>query len=396
MWNHSLGSITIHAYQGNRQPGARCVRSIDIIPLKPVTDLIATDTLALSPEICSRIVALSAHRRRDLLSLCATCKAFQRDAEVKIYTEVILAEPAQALIACETLGSNERLAQYVKSFCFNQEFPPRRLQDTNLGRPFWESVQRALIAMSNLEVLLISDSSYQNSWILDSPNINFQLQEVKLRFTWDEPIVRFLETQNSLRNIHFYYFDDSQHVLQPQSLPELRVFDGSLSIGMQVMHCQLTHIQLVVDCDAGPALSLLPRLGGLRKTLRGLSLLDISDDAALSALDIISRYLPNLIHVGLFAYPALRRYEFHQYLMRMPRLEIIEVDVGRWLERPTTSAGQRALASELRTYVPTIKMVVFWIVNSKYTWTHHDSINQWDYMAQSRQYPQLSNTWCLV
>lgn len=261
------------------------------------------DTLALSPELCGRIVELSADRRRDLLSLCATCKAFQREAEIRIYTEVNLSEPDQAVIACETLVSNERLAQYVKNFCFNQEFPPRRLQDTNLGRDFWQSIQRALIAISNLEVLLISDSSYQNSWILDSPNIIFQLREVRLRLTWDEPIVRFLETQNSLRNLHFYYFDDALHFLQPESLPELRVFDGSLSIGMQILQSNITHIQLVVDCDAGPALALFTRLGGLRKTLRGISLLDIPDDATLPTLDVISRYLPDLRHLGLFPYP---------------------------------------------------------------------------------------------
>lgn len=259
--------------------------------------------LALSPELCGRIVELSADRRRDLLSLCVTCKAFQREAEIRIYTDVNLSEPAQALIACHALTSNERLAQYVRNFCFNQEYPPRRSQDTNLGRDFWKTIQLALIAVCNLENLLISDASYQNSWILDSPDIKFKLREVKLRFTWDEPIVRFLQTQTSLRNLHFYYLDEVTHHVQPQNLPELRVFDGSLTIGMQLVQSSITHIQLVVDCEAAPSLTLFPLFGSLRKTLRGFSLLDIPDEISLPTLDIISRFLPDLRHLGLFPYP---------------------------------------------------------------------------------------------
>ncbi len=46
-------------------------------------------------------------------------------------------------------------------------------------------------------------------------------------------------------------------------------------------------------------------------------------------------------------------------LMRLPRLDCIEVEVSGWQPVPSTLAAFRALASELRLYCPTVVMVVF-------------------------------------
>ena len=258
-----------------------------------------TEMLALSPELCGRIVQVASNRRQDLLALCLTCKAFQREAEIKLYTRLVFTEPDKVIKACNTLMKNERLAMCVRTFWFNQD--TRR----NLGQPFWSALQAALIVMPNLENLLLCDNSYANSWILDNPRIQFRLREAKLRLTWDAHLIRFLETQTSLRSLHLY--DPVEEVitgaLSPNAVPDLQAFDGSLMIGIQFLPSSISHLQLIVDCDADQFLDLLSRFGVVRKTLRALSLLDIPEEATLGALKIISEILPDLRYLGLVPYP---------------------------------------------------------------------------------------------
>jgi hypothetical protein len=270
--------------------------------------------LALSPELCGRIVELASNRRQDLLALCLTCKAFQREAEVRIYTQLVFTEPDKVLKACNTVINNERLAICVHTFWFNQD---SRRSPPNLGQPFWSALQAALIVMPNLESLLLCDNSYANSWILDNPRIQFRLREAKLRLTWDAHLIRFLETQASLRSLHLY--DPVEEVLtgvlSPNAVPDLQTFDGSLMIGIQFLPSSISHLQLIVDCDADQCLDLLARFGIVRKTLRSLSLLDIPEEAALTALKIISEVLPDLRYLGLVPYPVTNVSNFFRCLI---------------------------------------------------------------------------------
>ena len=258
--------------------------------------------LALSPELCGRIVQVASNRRQDLLALCLTCKDFQREAEVRIYTQLVFTEPDRALGACTTVINNERLAMYVRTFWFNQD---TRRSPPNLGQPFWSTLQAALMVMPNIESLLLCDNSYANSWILDNPRIQFRLREAKLRLTWDAHLIRFLETQTSLRSLHLY--DPVEEVitgvLPSNAVPDLQNFDGSLMIGIQFLHSSLSHLQLIVDCDIDQFLDTLPRFSMVRKTLRALSLLDIPEEAVLAALKMISEVLPDLRYLGLVPYP---------------------------------------------------------------------------------------------
>jgi hypothetical protein len=258
--------------------------------------------LALSPELCGRIVQVASNRLQDLLALCLTCKAFQREAEVRIYTQLVFTEPDKVLKACNTLMNNERLAVCVRTFWFNQD---TRRSPPNLGQPFWSALQAALIVMPNLESLLLCDNSYANSWILDNPRIQFRLREAKLRLTWDAHLIRFLETQTSLHSLHLY--DPVEEVitgaLSPNAVPDLQTFDGSLMIGIQFLPSSISHLQLIVDCDADQFLDILTRFAVVRKSLRALSLLDIPEEATLGALKIISEILPDLRYLGLVPYP---------------------------------------------------------------------------------------------
>jgi hypothetical protein len=261
-----------------------------------------TETLALSPELCGKIVDFLSHRHHDLLSLSLTCKIFQREAEIRLYSCLNLSHPGATLKACDTLISNERLALHVRTFVYNENM------DSRHGLQFWSQIQRALVQMANLETLILSDTSFSNTWIFSTPNIQFRLREARLRIAWDASVVRFLEGQTNLRSLYFYDAVDREDVIpqiSPQALPNLKVFDGSMLIGFQLLpSCPLSHLQLIVDCDPNTTLEILSSFGALRKTLRGLSLLDVPEEITHRALDIISRSTPGLRHLSLFPYPV--------------------------------------------------------------------------------------------
>jgi len=241
------------------------------------------------------------HRHRDLRSLSLTCKIFQREAEIRLYSYLNLSHPGDTLKACDTLISNERLALHVRIFVYNENMENRP------GVQFWSQIQRALVQMANLETVILSDVTFSNTWIFGTPNIQFHLREARLRFSWDASIIRFLEAQTSLRSLYFYDSVDREDVIpqiSPQALPNLKVFDGSMLIGFQLLPSSpLSHLQLIVDCDPHTTLEILSRFGTLRKTLRGLSLLDIPEEITHRALDIISTSTPELRHLSLFPYP---------------------------------------------------------------------------------------------
>ena len=255
--------------------------------------------LALSPELCGRIVYYS--YREDLLALCLACKAFQREAEVRLYYHIQFTDTHQALLACNTLVHNDRLPLHVRTFCFRQD---DRRAPGDLGHRFWSAVQQALIAMSNLEVLVLCDASHSNGWVLSHPEIKFSLKEAKLRLTWDAPLVKFLERQQALQTLHVYDpLEDIAHHIIPGSLPNLKVFDGTLMVGMQLIPSPLVYLQLMIDSDPAPALAALPGFGALRKSLRSLNLLEVTEDLSLPILRCVSGVLPDLRHLGILHYP---------------------------------------------------------------------------------------------
>ena len=257
--------------------------------------------LSLSPEICKRVVQ-HAYYWRDVWALCSTCKAFQREAEIKLYQQLQFVDPRRVLLACDSVIHNERLALHVKCFWFNQANDRQRPVD--LGRDFWTVIQRALIAMCNIDVLFLCDRSFSNSWVLDSPAIQFKLKEAKLWSVWNAPLTRFLERQTSLQTLHFVdTLDDITHQISPGALPDLHIFDGAFMVAAQLLSCPLHHLQIVIDAD--PDQVPLQRLGSLKKTLRSLNILDLPEEWSTRFLRIVCATLPDLRHIGIFPYPML-------------------------------------------------------------------------------------------
>jgi hypothetical protein len=310
------------------------------------------------------------------------------------------------LVACNAVIENERLAMHVKCLWFDQSNDRQRPVD--LGREFWTVVQRALIAMCNIEVLFLCDRSFSNGWVLDNPAIQFNLKEAKLWSVWNAPLTRFLERQTSLQTLHFVdALEDITHRITPGALPDLRIFDGAFMVALQLLSCPLHHLQVTIDSD--PKQLPLQRLGSFRKTLRSLNLLDVPEEWSSRFLKIVCATLPDLKHIGIFSYPMLsvsllqiylrnayvasQRHDFFQNLMGMHNLKSIELDVTKWQPSPVVPGGQRALASELQTYCPSIQLVTFWLENSRVRWSYTHNSGLWHHRSDSPVYPQYSNTW---
>jgi hypothetical protein len=160
--------------------------------------------------------------------------------------------------------------------------------------------------MHNLEYLLLHDSTLSNTWIFDPGEIKFQLREVKLRFTWDERILDFLQSQRKLRLLTIFDIlaDLNRPELKPGSLPLLNTFDGTIMMAMQLLSCPLTHLQMRITGDSKRHLPLLlSKLSHVHKTLRSLSLMQLHDGQAVEALATISAVCPTLQHIGLIPLP---------------------------------------------------------------------------------------------
>lgn len=254
----------------------------------------------LSPELCKRIVQWSSPRPGVLGALCLTCKSLQREAEIKLYESLIFVDTRVAYLAFRTISSHERFGLYVRHLVFDP-----RPQSPAISTSFWGTFQVALSRMDNLEFFSISDTTYSNSWILDTAK--FQLRELKVGFCWDESFLCFLKTQQKLRFLSFFdQFDDRSRLRIPSPcLPSLQMYEGSLMTAAQLVSSPITHMQIVVDRDVMPLLiATLPRLSKLHTTLRSLSILEVPEELSAKMLSIISRACPLVRYLGLLRLPT--------------------------------------------------------------------------------------------
>ncbi|KAG6853466.1 hypothetical protein C0991_004140 [Blastosporella zonata] len=371
--------------------------------------------LQLSAEICSKIVRSVSPRRAapDLAALCLTCKAFQRESEIKLYESLYFTDVTRAHLACRTFSRNQRLALLVHTFWFNDE--SRR--PSPIPRQFWSLVQIALSRMHNLGNLALFDVSHANSWVLNPTHIKFQLHEATLHFNWDAPLVRFLEGQKKLQRLHtFDRIEDARRIgVEPAagSLPVLKRFEGTLMIAQYTLSSPLTHLQVTLDEGVtNHLLDFLSRLWSTHKTLRSLSIIDLTEGIAPDALHIIVSICPNLLYLGLIPLPPihvraslspvfhkdkdsripLQRHHIYQSLIRMHSLTTIQLEVSSWSPPPDPRA-QRSIASEVRTFCPSVRHVIFWLGATRHRWFYG---HQWNSSVEMHQYPQFDTMWTAV
>ena len=257
---------------------------------------------SLSPELCGRIVKWA--RASDLPFLARTCKSFQSPSEKRLYDIVILGDPTVAFDACRSIATADRLGPYVRQFFIYQD--DRRYRNVTLHLQFWQMVQAAMSQMCHLEKLYIHDPAGHNTFILNPAHLNFQLDDAQLRLDWDAHMVAFLTDQQSLEHLTVMHGPDNfEHPLEPEALPDLKQFIGSITVAIHLLTRPLTHLQIHVDETSNiPLLSFIPHLSATRATLCSLSFLELPDSIAVDALRLVAAACPDLRYVGVLPFPS--------------------------------------------------------------------------------------------
>ncbi|PPQ67907.1 hypothetical protein CVT24_003170 [Panaeolus cyanescens] len=240
------------------------------------------------------------------------------------------------------------------------------------------------MTMSNLQVLYLGDASFSNTWVFDFPTPPFLLRHLDIRFSWDNNIAAFIDTQTQLRAIHVSDSgDDSINAfLNPDSVPELRSFDGSMTVAMQLVQRPkaINRLQLYVDSAPDTPLNQITHFRCLSKSLRSISFVDLPEQLSLPMLGLVTEFFPNLLHLGIFPYNYSKKHEYHRYLMRLNSLLSIEIDVTTWSHLYNFLGGQRALAAEFRTFCTSIIFVCFHFGNARVIWRWNNTQSQWHRM----------------
>ncbi|TFK22932.1 hypothetical protein FA15DRAFT_757650 [Coprinopsis marcescibilis] len=346
---------------------------------------------SFSQELLGRIVQFVEPKRIYLLHLCLVSKAFQREAEARLYSYMAFVDPRRAQLACRTIVESDRLASLVKQFWFTQEHNLRQ-GHTRLPRSFWALIRQALVQMRNLEILSLQDYMCENSWIFDAPDIKFQLIEARLRSSWDSNTVRFLNTQQKLRWLQFV---DPRETLGAGSLgrdkglvlPNLAIFEGNSSVGNNFLATSpLTHMQIAADAHTGANLRHLP------KTIISLNILELPESSVVTVVDTVSQTCPAIRHLGQLALPVLHREGLLYCLTRLKYLRSVEVDITHWSPIPIPNA-QRSLAAELKTFAPSLRTVVFWVKHNRFRWIHNPQTQFWSYKLENNQHRMGGHLW---
>ena len=366
------------------------------------------------------------------------------------------------------------LGTHVRSFCFSQVNDGLALVGAGarglghghghgpggsgrlvLGHAFWVAVHSALGTMKGLEYLVLYDASFANSWVLDAVGAEgggaeeeeekglsgCGVIETKLRFRWDEHVVKFLERQKKLAMVQVQApeygvaMQQSLHHSQGRlggllelplatgSLPVLRIFDGTLGAGLEVVRAgaPVTNLQVVVNREAMDAGDEVDSCEGLEedvrmfakvgKTLKSLNLIDVPEEMVGKVVSVLAAVCPGLVYLGLLPLPVLnvsfffviihvlllsyifQRQQLTYALMSLRSLRHVHLDISKWLPHPHTGA-QRALAAEMKVYCPSIRHVSFWYHSTRFRW--HYSQEQWNPQVDNHQHPQLDQTWSLI
>ncbi|KAI0917690.1 hypothetical protein AcW1_007170 [Taiwanofungus camphoratus] len=345
-------------------------------------------------EVLSQIVRYASPQ--DILTLCRTSKTLQRVAEAKLYECLTLHDAQTALEACQSLTAHDGLrGGYVRRFHFQLDSRRVVQRSTSLPYEFWQTVQSALTTMINLESILLHDPTYTNTWILNSPEIKFQLREAVLWLIWDVNVVTFLQSQNRLRMLHTM---DSTEDGPPCSiaagkLQSLEIFDGPLLVLAELIACPLTHVQVSLQEDTVPILpTVITDLGKVRRTLRSLNIVYLPEQLMLETLQLVSTsiFAQSLRHLGIIPLPIQQRHEVHRCLMRLHALDSIDVDVTYWEPR-LTEPFQRTIAAELRIYCPSLSCVCFWISHHHFLWQCQD--DEWTSTHFPNRFPSTELFW---
>ncbi|KAK0201429.1 hypothetical protein DFS33DRAFT_1264422 [Desarmillaria ectypa] len=343
-----------------------------------------------SSEVCQEIIRYINSRRRgypkDLLALCQTNKAWQRESEKALYHSVRVDSLARLKQFCTTIISQPRIAELVIAFSLATQLTRYTPPSTAYLAELWKSFREALQKLPSLLSLSIAEQYAIPSWVFSSEDAEeclfpFNLNSLTMYgVPYNSQTAEFICSQSDLQRLHYYADPTDEDVKHAHESGALSLYDGilleelrELSGNVTVVHdilcapCQppITRLVMGTDEEWPNLLRVLPKLSQVRKTLRNLAVTRIPHEAAVvdQFLKIIAAACPDIRTLGVIPLPWLDRSVLHCTLMQMQKLTSIELVIhgGQkgWNPIPQ-SIMTKAFASELKMYCPSL-MLVSWI-----------------------------------
>lgn len=367
--------------------------------------------MEFSQEVYHRIVR-HVGTRTDLLSLCSVSKRFQKESERALYNTLHLRGYTRSASLCRLLSSTPRLSALVEALSLfitedGQEDDDE--DDSSEGSApsvsssfldeYWDTVAAALQHTTKLRFLSVyfehvNDTAHAR--VLDG--CSFQLHTFHCDFEWDTHLAIFLGTQDLLADLYLadYRSEGELHhssgssAPSPPPLPKLSFLECTFSEaaialvpGRPVVRVKTCFSRTKIEEKRTELRELLASLKLSRKPLRALDLASeaYQPEFTLDTLSVMVMMFPasSLRYLGTLVFPVdskqvrkpavsylarlkmqlLQRLEFYARLMRLPRLQCVELEVSEWDPPPMTPAALRALTYELRIYCPSITRIIF-------------------------------------
>lgn len=293
-------------------------------------------------------------------------------------------------------------------------------ESVSLPEGYWDTIARALRSATRLRYLNIhinntSDTSIaKNAWILD--DCTFHLRSFHCDLEWDRSLIAFLNRQVELDALYIIDYNDiipdpsttvsspsPINTLDTHSLPDMTTLECTFTEAAVALvpGRPVTHLKTCISRSniAEKRIEMSSLFSKIKLSTRRLRSIDLADSTYTEAqsMDLLThvarsnttsadlRYLGTLVlPIGgrevrviplirplffsmttrplflVMIFPAfLKRLQFYGSLMRLPKLECVEVEVSEWDPQPQVPAAFRALASELRLYCSSITRVVF-------------------------------------
>ncbi|PPQ72817.1 hypothetical protein CVT24_012893 [Panaeolus cyanescens] len=346
-----------------------------------------------------RNIVRSVGNRADISTLCRVCQGFRNVAEKALYNTLFLQDDEGTELLCRTLAGSPRLAFLVDALTISIESEDEDdtsseksdMEDTTplqLPESFWPSIALALESTTQLRYLNIhlpSDGNFSNSlsWVLK--NTTFKLRKFHCDLAWDSDLVLFLKRQTLLEDLYIQDYveghdppvDDSHSqtippTLDTQDMPRLSMLECTFSEAAiaLVPGRPITHLKTCFSRDEPNSKreEMSQLLSRIARSTQPLKSIDIGDSLYSEAFSIElltaivnTKAMKKICYLGTLALPVhgRERLQFYGLLMRLPIIQCVEFEVSQWEPPPSSHAALRALASELRLYVPSINKVIF-------------------------------------
>ncbi|KAF9037303.1 hypothetical protein BDZ89DRAFT_1157317 [Hymenopellis radicata] len=256
-----------------------------------------------------------------------------------------------------------------------------------------------LVQLPNLTVLYLNAlsplQSEGDAKLFSRPEeFPFQLVQLYLlRMPWDALVAAFVKAQRrtlkklqvDMHSLHpfgqltfteistsFPFLDSmssstSTAPAEAIDLPDLRHFTGQVTI-LPMLNAPLSSVDVNFEMNPMKCASLKV----LPPTVKHVALARVPDDPELGEyiLEILVSRCPNVKSIAGIPLPPQDRSKIHQALLKLPQLRSMELHITRSWNPTPGHQWLRVLASELRTYRPTLTECYFRTPNAPYVFLY--------------------------